>query len=318
MSQTTTPICIRALAASDLSAADHVMRLAFGTSLGMPEPTAFLGDADYVHTRWRADPSSAFGAESAGTIVGSNFATRWGSVGFFGPLSVRPDLWDRGVARRLMEPVMDCFETWRVEHAGLFTLPHSTKHVGLYQKFGFFPRFLTAIMAKPVEPSSGTTPAVRFSTLPAHEKTAALADCFAVTNAVFDGLDVTREINAVESQGLGDTLLVWEGSLLVGVAVCHSGRGSEAGSDACYVKFGAVRPGATASRRFETLLSAAEQLAHTQGASRLIAGVNMARDEAYRSMLARGFRSTRQGISMHRPNAPGYSRPDSFVIDDWR
>jgi len=25
-----------------------------------------------------------------------------------------------------------------------------------------------------------------------------------------------------------------------------------------------------------------------------------------------------QGVTMHRPNEPGYSRPGAFVIDDWR
>jgi len=58
-------------------------------------PTAF-GDAGYVRTRWRADPTAAFGAEVGGELVGSNFATRWGSVGFFEPLTIRPDLWASG------------------------------------------------------------------------------------------------------------------------------------------------------------------------------------------------------------------------------
>ena len=318
MSPPTTAIHVRGLEAGDLATADHVMRLAFGTSRGMPEPTAFMGDADFVHTRWRADPSAAFAAEMVDEIVGSNFATRWGSVGFFGPLSVRPDLWDRGVARRLMEPVMACFESWGVQHAGLFTLPHSTKHVGLYQKYGFAPRFLTAVMAKNVQSSSVATRSTRFSSLRPEERASVLADCLGVTDAVFDGLDVTREITAVADQTLGDTLLVWDESSLVGIAVCHYGPRTEAGSNTCYVKFGAVRPGPKAGHWFEGLLAAAEQLAHAQGTSRLVAGVNTAREEAYRLMLARGFRPFIQGISMHRPNTDGYSRPGSFVIDDWR
>jgi hypothetical protein len=35
--------------------------------------------------------------------VGSNFATRWGSVGSFGPLMFCPDRWDRFVGQRLVE-----------------------------------------------------------------------------------------------------------------------------------------------------------------------------------------------------------------------
>src|SRR5688572_19532700 len=111
-------LIVRPLKQSDLTAADHVMRLAFGTFLGLPEPTAFMGDADYVRTRWAADPLAAFGAESDGSLVGSNFATNWGSVGFFGPLTIRPDFWDRGVGKLLMEPIMERFSTWGVRHAG--------------------------------------------------------------------------------------------------------------------------------------------------------------------------------------------------------
>ena len=155
------PAIVRPLQENDLPHADRIFRLAFGTFLGLPDPTQFDASADYVRTRWLADPEAAFGAELNGEIVGSNFATNWGSIGFFGPLTVRPDLWDRGIAKRLLTPVMDTFSRWGTKHAGLFTFAQSSKHVGLYQKFGFWPRFLTAIMSKPV---AQTTEAVRWST----------------------------------------------------------------------------------------------------------------------------------------------------------
>lgn len=67
----------------------------------------------------------AFAAVIDGELVGSNFATNWGSVGFFGPLTVRPDMWDKGIGNSLMEPVMNCFDTWGNRHLGLFTFSHS-------------------------------------------------------------------------------------------------------------------------------------------------------------------------------------------------
>ena len=51
---------------------------------------------------------------------------------------------------------------------------------------------------------------------------------------------------------------------------------------------------------------------------KLLAGVNMARHEAYRHLVERGFRTEIQGVTMHRPNEPGYSRAGVFVLDDWR
>ncbi len=85
-------ILVRALRESDLPSADRIMRMAFGTFLGVPDPITTFGDRDYVRTRWLTEPNSAFGAEVNDELVGSNFVTSWGSVGFFGPLTVRPDM----------------------------------------------------------------------------------------------------------------------------------------------------------------------------------------------------------------------------------
>ena len=103
----------------------------------------------YVYGRFGAEHFASFAAELDGELVGSNFATRWGSVGFFGPLSTRTDLWNRGIAQPLVKAVSDAFNEWGISDAGLCTFPQSTKHLWLYQKFGFYPRYLTPIMAAP-------------------------------------------------------------------------------------------------------------------------------------------------------------------------
>jgi hypothetical protein len=84
------------------------------------------------------------------------------------------------------------------------------------------------------------------------------------------------------------------------------------------VKFGVVRSGQGAERDFNRLLYACEEFAAAQGVSRLVVGVNTARENAYRQVLARGFRADFLGVSMARPNQAGYNRPDVFLIDDWR
>ena len=146
-------VSIRPLREDDLDAADRVMRTAFGTFLGAPEPLMVFGDAQYVRPRFAAEPSWGFVAEIDGEVVGSNFATRWGSFGFFGPLTVRPDLWDRGIGGRLMEPIVALLEGWGVRQKALFTFPQSAKHIGLYQKFGFWPQYLTPLMEKSISPA---------------------------------------------------------------------------------------------------------------------------------------------------------------------
>jgi hypothetical protein len=312
-----TEVRVRPLIEGDLDEADRIFRVAFGTFLGAPEPEGFFGDADYVRTRWRADPGAALAAELDGGLVGSNFAVNWGSVGFFGPLTIAPEYWDRAIAQRLLDSTMDLFTAWQTRHIGLFTFAQSAKHVGLYQKYGFWPRFLTAIMSSPVNPASrsrsATVSAASDKDLPGIMRAAG-----ELTGAVYPGLDLSREIEAVRAQRLGDTVLIDDGAGLQAVAICHIGAGTEAGGGACYIKFGAVRPGPGAERLFGLLIDACHGLAADHGASVLVAGANAGRDRAWGALANRGFRRDFQGVAMHRPNEPGYSTSDSYVIDDWR
>ncbi len=313
-----TDVIIRPLTGRDLDEADRICRVAFGTFVGTPQPEQYFGDADITRTRWKADPAGALAAEVDGRLIGSNFAANWGSVGFFGPLSVLPEYWDQAVGQRLLDATMDLFTSWDTRHTGLFTFSHSAKHVRLYQKYGFWPRFLTAIMSKPVTAEPGAAPVSTLSAVPGQDVPAVLAAARELTGAVYPGLDVSVEINAVLAQRLGDTVLVDDGAGLQAVAVCHAGAGTEAGGGTCYIKFGAVRPGPDAARGFGRLLGACEQLAAERGASRLVAGANAGRDRAWRALAGQGFRPSMQGVAMHRHNDPGYHTGDSYVIDDWR
>jgi GNAT superfamily N-acetyltransferase len=307
-------VLVKALPEMNLTEADRIFRVAFGTFLGLPNPVEFFGDADYVRTRWTADPSAAFGAYLGNELVGSNFATRWGSVAFFGPLTVRPDHWNQGIAKQLLGPTLDLIKNWAVRHEGLFTFAHSPKHIALYQHFGFWPRFLTAIMSKPVNDAGRVTEFSRYSQLAEGRHDECLRACRDMTDAVYEGLDVEREIRAVEAQRLGDTVLVWDAAQLVALGVCHCGGGSEAGGDACYIKFGAAR----SELSFEALLDSCETLAASKNLKRVIAGANAGREMAWKRLIARGFRADFQGVAMQRHNDPGYNRPDTYIIDDWR
>src|SRR5579883_344859 len=258
---------IRHLQASDLATADHVFRLAFGTFVGLPEPTQFGGDAAYIAHRWQANPTGAFAAEINGALIGSNLATRWGSFGFFGPLSVHPDRWGEGVAKQLVAVVVDQFAQWDIRQAGLFTFPSSPKHHALYQKFGFYPQYLTVVMAKPVTSIAPLPSASRYSQITDAQRVEAMNTSRELTDSIFAGLDVSTEISAVQTQTLGDTVLLWDEAGLAGLAICHYGAGTEAGSGTCYVKFGAVRSGSTARTQFEQLLNCCEALAAAEGMS---------------------------------------------------
>jgi GNAT superfamily N-acetyltransferase len=329
---------VRPMVEGDLSAADLVIRVAFGTFLGMPEPERFMGDAAYASTRWNADPSAALAAEDKGKLIGSNFLANWGSFGFFGPLTVEPQYWNSGVAQQLLVPTMEIFRRWGNRHLGLYTFANSPKHMALYQKFGFWPRDLVVVMAKDVvkenaakdvakenvtpPPTAATTfpsDAALFSVAKPEGRAELLAACSEVTDKIFDGLDVSLEIRSVADQYLGDTILLWDGPKLAAFAVCHVGPGTEAGSGTCYVKFAAVRPGSNSGRNFHRLLQAVEACARWSGAEKITAGVNLARREAFQTMIARGFRIQSQGVAMETGDASsGYNRAGMYILDDWR
>lgn len=315
-SKTSQPAAIK-LREEDLPEAERIFRLAFGMFLGVPEPETFWADRDYVYGRQRAGHVAAFGATLGGKLVGSNFATNWGSVGFFGPLTVRPDLQEHGIGQSLLAKTMEQFDTWGTRHVGLFTFAHSAKHVALYQKFGFYPRFLTAIMSAPAV-GTKTVDWSRFSAFTEMQREDALRACRDVAGTLYPGLDLSGEIGATHAQGLGDTVLVEGAGGVAAFAVCHYGPRSEAGADSCFIKFGAVRDGPAAEQNYLRLLDACGALAVAVGTPNLLAGANMARHEAYRHLVARGFRTVIQGVTMHRQNDPGYCRPSVYIIDDWR
>jgi GNAT superfamily N-acetyltransferase len=308
----------RPLSERDLPEAQRIVRRAFGTFLGVPDLDNFWTDFDYIYGRHGCEHTASFAVDCDGALAGSNFATRWGSFGFFGPLSIRPDLWDRGLAQPLVAAASGQFERWGLKHAGLCTFPHSTKHIHLYQKFGFHPRFLSAVMTAAAQP--GTLPEYARYTLLAPDGRAAAEDAsLALTDELYDGLDLRAEIRTNAARGHGDTLLLWDGpSRLGGFAVCHWGPASEAQADALFIKFGAARCGPGADERFAKLFDAAGALAAAVGMGKVVAGVSTGREEAYRQMTARGFRALMNVVNMHRPNEAGYSRPGIYAIDDWR
>lgn len=308
---------IRSLTEADLPQSWQICRTAFGTFFGMPEPEKNWLDRDLHTNRFRSENVEAFVAEEDGTVVGSNFATRWGSVGFFGPLSTAVDRWNGGLAQPLVTAVCDSFDRWGVTHSGLFTFSHSTKHVHLYSKFGFHPRFLTVLMSTPA----------KLGTLPEYSRYSALVDGRAAAEtaarelcaSIYEGLDLSGEIRAVAAQRLGDTLLLWDGPSRLGAfAVCHWGPASEAGDGMLYIKFGAARPGPRMGDRFGALLDAATVLAREAGMNAVLAGINLSHEDAWRRMKAQGFTPLFQGVAMHRGNEVGYCRPDVYAIDDWR
>jgi len=304
-------IRIGPLRKAELAEAGRIVRLAFGTFLGLPDPGAFMDDRDLMTPRFRSPNVKVVAARDAGRLIGSNVITRWGTFGYFGPLTVLPEYWERGVAQSLLEATLKVFDEWGVRHTGLYTFATSPKHVHLYQKFGYWPRYLTAILARTPETKHYAAPQL-LSALNKAQREKAVADCRRLAHSIDKGLDLTGEIRAVLAQRTGEIVLT-PGAF----AVCLNGPGSEGGSKTCYVKFAAARGGAGAEKRFAALLDAIDAFAASRAAV-IEAGVNLAREGAYSLMRKHGYRVAMQGVAMQRPHGPGFNHPEAWVIDDWR
>ena len=311
-------VTVRPLTERDLPEAQRIIRDAFGTFLGVPDLETFRFPP-YAHTRFGAENVVSFAAERDGELLGSNFATNWGSVGFFGPLSTRPDLWDAGIGQLLVTAACDAFEGWGIRHAGLFTFAQSAKHVGLYGKFGFHPRFLTAIMAQPARPP-GNTGWSRYSELPRGQRaevedaTRELSDealCrarFARRDQNSRGPQSRRHGAAVGRRQPPRRLC----DLPSGVRRAKPATASALSNSAPCVPAPAAR---TASPRCSMPAPGSRRGRHDHHRRRRQHG-------ARRGLPRRCWRAASapqiQGVTMHRPNEPGYSRPGLFVLDDWR
>jgi GNAT superfamily N-acetyltransferase len=307
---------------SELQEADRIFRLAFGTFIGLPNPADFAGDRQMLLSRWRAPHARILAARLDGRLIGSNGITRWGSFGFFGPLTILPEYWDRGVAQLLLDATVKIFDKQGVKRTGLFTFAHSTKHVGLYQKFGYWPGYLTALMAHtPKANRTSAHPAqqnaVHVSTLSKVQREAAISACAKLASRINRGLDLSDEIRWGLKNKTGEVLLTYTRNTLDAFALCSHGPGSDGGTKLCYIKFAAARSGPGAGERFSALLHACDAIALSHGVP-IEAGVNLAREDAYRRMRAHGFKAFAQGVSMQRPHVPGHNRRDVHVIDDWR
>ncbi len=306
---------------AELQEADRIFRLAFGTFLGLSNPTEFVGDRDMLISRCRAPHVKALAAREDGRLIGSNLITRWGSFAFFGPLTVLPEYWDQGVAQRLLEATIKIVDQEGIRRSGLFTFAQSTKHVGLYQKFGYWPGYLTALMTH--TPSSelasraSSRNTAHLSTLPKEKREEAIAACWRLAEGIDKGLDLSDEIRMLLKQKIGEVVLIYTRNNLDGFAICHHGPGSPGGTKLCYITFAAVRGGDGAGSRFDRLLDACDGFARSRGVP-VEAGMNLAREDAYRRMRAHGYRAFAQGVAMQRPHVPGFNRRDAYVIDDWR
>jgi len=323
---------IRRVRKGDLAKVKDVLEQSFGDflerQLGTRPRQAFNG-AQYVHHRWLMEPWGCFVAEEDNAkIVGAALAVTWGTLGVLGPVAVLTHYHNQTIAQQLIRAAQDFFDENKATLNGLVTYPHSAKHLALFHKFGYKPKSLTAIMSRALD-RAGSRPLLprapkgaltvrRYSGLEETKKKAALGRFHRVTNAIYRGMDLAKEVEIVDGLALGDTVLLERGRDLIGFAICHAPGVSEAPAGALYVKFLAIDPPHRKPEHLEHFVAALESLGQELGVQRVILPVYARYWTAYNILVQCGYQIDFTMIRMQRGKQEDYEDPDDLVLDDWR
>jgi ribosomal protein S18 acetylase RimI-like enzyme len=323
---------VRRVRKGDLSKVRDVFEQSFGDflerQLGTRPRQAFNG-AQYVHHRWLMEPWGCFVAEEDNAkIVGAALAVTWGTVGLLGPVAVLTHYHNQTIAQQLIRAVQEFFDENKATLHGVVTYPHSAKHLALFHKFGYRPKSLTAIMSRTLDrpgtrpvlpkPPKGSLTVRRFSGLEETKKKAALGRFHRITNAIFRGMDLSKEVEIVDGLALGDTVLLERGNDLVGFAIYHTPGVSEAPSGALYVKYLAIDPRHRKPEHLEQFISSLEDLAQEHGVARVIAPVYLRYWLAYSTLVKCGYQVDFTMVRMQKGKPEDYEDSADLLFDDWR
>jgi ribosomal protein S18 acetylase RimI-like enzyme len=324
-------IKIRRVRKGDLSKVRDVIEQAFSDfferQMGT-RPRQVFGGAQYVHHRWLMEPWGCFVAEEGdGKIVGAAVAVMWGTLGLVGPVAVLPHYQNQDIGQQLLTACQGFFDENKAVLQGLATYPHSPKHLLFYHKFGYRPRGLVVIAAKPLDrreivqatrPAKPLVSVRRYSTLEESKKKAAILKLRRITNGIFRGMDLGKEVEIVDGLALGDTLLLEKGRELIGFAVFHMPGVSEAPHGSLYIKFLAIDPRHKKVEYLQGLLAAVEDIAHDAQLQRVVAPAYTYYWTAYQALLERGYHIDFTMVRMKRGKPSDDEDPSGLVLDDWR
>jgi predicted N-acetyltransferase YhbS len=330
----TPPIKVRRVRKGDLSKVRDVLDQAFGDYFERQfgtRPRLVFGGAQYVHHRWLMEPWGCFVAEdNDGKIVGAAIAVVWGSLGLVGPVAVLTNYQNQDIGQQLLRATQEFFDENKVTLQGVVTYSTSPKHLSLYHKFGYRPKGLVAVMSRGPERGQivAAAPAARppkvplttrrFSSLEEAKKKLALQRLHRITNGIYRGLDIGKEVEIVDGLALGDTLLLEQGRDVIGFAIYHTPGVSEAPLGGLYVKYLALDRAHARPEAFDHLVGALEELAGDSGMQRVILPVYCEYFGAYQRLVERGYGIDFTMVRMKRGRQDDYEHVADFVLDDWR
>jgi GNAT superfamily N-acetyltransferase len=241
------------------------------------------------------DPAGCHVAVSGADVVGANFSVLRGTLGWFGPLAVRPDAQGHGIAQELITECLRSAEQRGARLMGLETLANSPQHIHLYQKLGFRPSW-TGIsyrgdvrdrpMPEGVE-VDGKVPKLDY---------------------LYPGYDAANDARATRFAKVGVTL-----TLRDGFAICHLTNTLWAETTLAYVPLAVARDRET----FDSLVRGVEALAREHGKSSVVMQVPGSSWATQEALLEHGYKPGGAALRMKRGEGAGYDSGSFFYADDW-
>jgi predicted N-acetyltransferase YhbS len=245
--------------------------------------------------RLELDPPGCHVAVSGEEVVGANFSVLRGTLGWFGPLAVRPEAQGRGIAQQLVTECLASAEKRGVRLMGLETLANSPQHVHLYIKLGFRPSW-TGISYRV---------AVRERRMP---------DGVVVDGAIpkldylYPGYDASNDARATRSAKVGVTLTCGDG-----FAVCHHTNTLWTDTSIVYVPM-VVAPD---RKTFDTLVRGIEAVARVHGKSNVVMQVPGSSWATQEALLEHRYKPGGAALRMKRGEKADYDAAPVYYCDDW-
>jgi hypothetical protein len=248
-----------------------------------------------------------------GDIAAFNVAHQAGAEGWMGPLAVRPDRQSTGVGKTVVRTAADWLIDRGITTLGLETMPRTPENIGFYARLGFIPGYLTVTLTNEIATRGHPDP-VLLSRRQGEPREAAMEAARLLVNDLIPGIDFSREILLTAELGLGDTSLVEGDSGLDAMAVWHSAPLADSRTrDEVRVLKLAARDDAA----FDAAIGAVEAAAAKAGIRRIAVRCQSRYDEAFRRLIARGYRVRWTDLRMTYEGYPERHAAQGVLFSNW-
>src|SRR5438445_757104 len=289
---------IRPMLEADLDAVLEITNSAFRelverTTGRRPEGPMFASGLGRY--RLSLDPLGCHVAVRGDEVVGANFSVLRGTLGWFGPLAVRPDAQGLGIAQLLVQEFFRSAGERGATLMGLETMANSPQHVHLYMKLGFRPSWTGISFRREA----------RAAKLPSGVEVDGAAN---ELSYIYPGYDAANDVRATRSAKTGVSLRFGDG-----LAVCHTVSTLWADPTIAYVPLIAAPDRET----FDVLVRAVEAVAREHGKMRVVTQVPGSSVATQQALLEHGYDTGGAALRMKQGEALDYDAGPFFYCDDW-